>query len=499
MQPSMAQPPIEDYAIIGDGRTAALCSKQGSIDWLCLPRFDSKPIFSRLVAGSRGGCFSISVDGVMDASRRYLDGTAILETTWRTADGTATLTEGMVVDVSSTLLPQVLLVRRLQSFGARVSATVLYSPMQGMPGVEARTQRRGDTIVGVWGPLAVGLASAPRVPLAPGREHRIELEPGAHVTFALTAADRQPLVLIDPDEAFDRLRDSERWWRRWSDEIHHEGPHREAVLRSLITLRLLTYTPSGAPVAAPTTSLPEVIGGGRNWDYRYAWPRDACIGIAAFLGVVIGAVLLRNPIFMLLIGGAGATIPIMWMKVQMKRRAAKLHSQLADILMILASSLRAGHGFFQALDLVAKEIGDPGSAEFGRVVAEVRLGRPVDEALNAMAERIGSDDFKWAVLGVNVQREVGGNLAEILDTIGETVRERDAIRRQIKVLSAEGRLSIGIMASLPPLVALYIAKVNPGYLNLLFSTRVGLLMVGVAGCLMAVGIFWMRKIVNIDV
>jgi tight adherence protein B len=167
--------------------------------------------------------------------------------------------------------------------------------------------------------------------------------------------------------------------------------------------------------------------------------------------------------------------------------------------MILASSLRAGHGFFQSVDLVAKEIGEPGSQEFGRVVSEVRLGRNVDEALNAMAERVGSDDFKWAVLGVNVQREVGGNLAEVLDTVADTVRERDAVRRQIRVLSAEGRLSIGILACLPFLVTLYMAKVNPDYLNLLFSTRVGQVMVATAACLEAVGIVWMKKIVNIDV
>jgi len=215
--------------------------------------------------------------------------------------------------------------------------------------------------------------------------------------------------------------------------------------------------------------------------------------------MLVGGLLLHNPIFMVLIGVGAATVPIVYTKYKVKKRSQKLHGQLADILMILASSLRAGHGFFQALDLVAKEIGEPGSQEFGRVVAEVRLGRPVDEALNAMAERIGSDDFKWAVLGVNIQREVGGNLAEILDTIADTVRERDAVRRQVHVLSSEGRLSIGILASLPFFVSLYIAKVNPGYLNLLFSTRVGLIMVVTAVALLGVGIFWMRKIVNIDV
>ena len=181
------------------------------------------------------------------------------------------------------------------------------------------------------------------------------------------------------------------------------------------------------------------------------------------------------------------------------RRTTRLQGQLADVVNILASSLRAGHSFFQALDMVSKEIGEPAGPEFQRVVAEIRLGRPVDQALNAMAERVGSEDFKWAVLAVNVQREVGGNLAEILDTVAETVRERATLRRQMKVLSAEGRLSLKILAALPFVVALYVAKVNPSYINLLFSTRLGWLMVGTGAALMLAGILWARKIVSIHV
>jgi tight adherence protein B len=221
--------------------------------------------------------------------------------------------------------------------------------------------------------------------------------------------------------------------------------------------------------------------------------------LASVLGILLGGALLRNPVLAVLLGAVGGGIPVFLLYRTAQRRTKRLHGQLPDVLMILASSLRAGHSFFQALDTVAKEIGEPGSAEFNRVVAEVRLGRPVEEALTMMADRIGSEDFKWAVLGVNVQRQVGGNLAEVLDTVADTIRERDTIRRQIDVLSAEGKLSIGILAALPFLVAAYIAKVNPGYLNLLFSTRTGLVMLVTAGCLMAVGIAWMRKVVNIDV
>jgi tight adherence protein B len=116
-----------------------------------------------------------------------------------------------------------------------------------------------------------------------------------------------------------------------------------------------------------------------------------------------------------------------------------------------------------------------------------------------MTERVGSEDFKWAVLAVNLQNDVGGNLAEILDTVAKTVREREVLRRQVKVLSAEGRLSVKILIALPILIGMYVFKVNPEYLNLLFSTRVGLVLLVTGVALMIVGVFWARKIVNIDV
>ncbi len=203
--------------------------------------------------------------------------------------------------------------------------------------------------------------------------------------------------------------------------------------------------------------------------------------------------------FALIFAVAGGVVPWAYLGFKLNQRVSDLHSQLPDVMTILASSMRAGHSFLQALDTVAKEVGDPTAPEFSRVVAEVRLGRPVEEAMNALAERVGTDEFKWAIMAVNVQREVGGNLAEILDTVAETVRERDTVRRQVKVLSAEGRLSVKILVALPFLMTLYIAKVNPGYIRLLWTTRPGLLMLGMAVVLMSIGIFWSRKVVKIDV
>jgi tight adherence protein B len=176
-----------------------------------------------------------------------------------------------------------------------------------------------------------------------------------------------------------------------------------------------------------------------------------------------------------------------------------MREQLPDVLTIMASSLRAGHSFMQALDTVAREIPQPAAVEFQRVVAEIRLGRPTDDALEALATRVGSADFRWAVLAVNIQREVGGNLAEILDNVADTLRERAMIRRQIRVLTAEGRLSAWVLAGLPVAIAIYMFIVNPDYIGLLFTHPIGLFMLGGAILLLIAGIIWMRKIVDIDV
>jgi tight adherence protein B len=220
---------------------------------------------------------------------------------------------------------------------------------------------------------------------------------------------------------------------------------------------------------------------------------------ASVVGFFLGAVLFRNWVLALALMATAALLPPLMLSLSANRRKSKLQEQLPDILSVLASSLRAGHSFLQALDMVAKEVGEPASEEFSRLVTEVRLGRSATDALNAMAERIDSDDMKWAVLAVNIQRDVGGNLAELLDNVANTIREREAIRRQVKVLSAEGRLSIAILTGLPILIAAYIFVVNNEYLSLLWTTQIGLVLTGVAITLLVCGLMWMRKVVRIDV
>jgi tight adherence protein B len=220
---------------------------------------------------------------------------------------------------------------------------------------------------------------------------------------------------------------------------------------------------------------------------------------AGLLGAVLGAAVLRNALLAGVIGLLGLVLPTIVLRMSLNRRADRMREQLPDVLTIMASSLRAGHSFLQALDTVAREIPAPANVEFQRLVSEIQLGRPADDALEALADRVGSPDFRWAVLAVNIQREVGGNLAEILDNVSDTLRERAIMRRQIKVLTAEGRLSAWVLAILPFAIALYMFAVNQEYISLLFSTQVGLFMLGVAGVLMVLGILWMRKIVDIDV
>src|SRR5215212_6799962 len=276
--------PIEDYGLLGDTRTAALVGSDGAIDWLCVPRFDGQPVFGHLVGGPAAGTFRMGpAEAATVTVRRYRPHTATLETTWDTPGGRLTLTEGMIADVTGRLLPSSLLVRRLTTTDGPVDAVIEFDPRLGEHHTSPRVEHRGDVLVCSWSTTALALRASPPLRLEAGRPVRLRVVPGQPVTLALSVADREPLIYVDPDAAWAALAADEHGWQAWCADIDGDLPNRDAVARSLLTLRLLTYSPSGAPVAAPTTSLPEDPGGARNWDYRYAWPRDASIGIGAFL------------------------------------------------------------------------------------------------------------------------------------------------------------------------------------------------------------------------
>ncbi|MDO3700373.1 glycoside hydrolase family 15 protein [Micromonospora sp. C28SCA-DRY-2] len=278
--------PISDYGLLGDTRTAALVASDGAIDWLCVPRFDGEPLFGRLVGGPPAGTFRVGPAAAATVvGRRYRRHTATLETTWAVDGCRLTLTEAMVAEVSGRLLPTTLLVRRLSAEGGAVDAAVEFDPRLGAPHRRPRARHRGGILVCEWGALAVSLTGTPELAVEPGRPTPVTVLPGRPLTLVLAVAYREPLIHVEPAAAWDLVGEDEARWRAWTAGIQESLPFREHVVRSLLTLRLLTYSPSQAPVAAPTTSLPEDPGGARNWDYRYVWPRDASIGVNAFLGV----------------------------------------------------------------------------------------------------------------------------------------------------------------------------------------------------------------------
>ena len=187
---------------------------------------------------------------------------------------------------------------------------------------------------------------------------------------------------------------------------------------------------------------------------------------------------------------------IRWAGGREKRR---FENQLPDTLTLLSTSLRAGYSLLQAVEAVAAEAPDPTAREFGRAIAESRLGRSVTEALDGITNRTQSKDFEWAVMAIEIQREVGGNLAEVLQTVADTMLQRNRLRGEIKALTAEGRISAFVLGSLPFFMGFFLWSTNPEYIAPLFSETFGLIAIGVGLVLMAGGIFWLRKIINIDV
>jgi tight adherence protein B len=223
------------------------------------------------------------------------------------------------------------------------------------------------------------------------------------------------------------------------------------------------------------------------------------------VGIAIGGGLL----LLLLTGGRiaasllglalGVVLPWLWLGMKETRRQSAFYTQLPDTLQLLAGSLSAGYSLPQAVDTVVREGNNPIASEFNRALVEARLGVPIEDALDSVADRMNSKDFHWVVLAIRVQREVGGNLAELLNTVAATLRERERLRRQVQVLSAEGRLSAVIIAMIPVLFAVFLIIVRPTYLEPLYSTALGLLLLGFGVLMLIVGAIWLRRVVRVEV
>ncbi len=292
--------PLEDYGLIGDGTTAALVGRDGAIVWMCVPRFDAPPLFCSLLDHAKGGAFTISPEGVLESRQWYEDDTAILITEMRTKSGVVRVTDALLMRSGADLTEDMPagrreLLRVVHVVRGRVRVRVTVEPRGG-----AEVQRRSD---------GLRLRCLDQVDqdlqLWAGRQ----LE-GLRTTFDLKSGDDFPILLRwgashyhhHPIDAEKLLTLTRKAWRRWATHIQYDGPQAALVRRSVMTLKLLDHFENGAIVAAPTSSLPEEIGGVRNWDYRYAWIRDAAFSVyalrrvglkeeaAGFLGWVLDAV-----------------------------------------------------------------------------------------------------------------------------------------------------------------------------------------------------------------
>jgi tight adherence protein B len=217
--------------------------------------------------------------------------------------------------------------------------------------------------------------------------------------------------------------------------------------------------------------------------------------VVAFLlfAVIVG------PIAGLIAAGVVAMGPFAYVGYRERQRLLAFEHQLPDTLTLLASSLRAGFSLMQGLEAVAQETAEPMRKELQRVFTEVRLGRPIEDALGDAADRMDSNDLRWTVMAIRIQREVGGNLAVLLDTVADTMVKRERVRRELRALTAEGRLSAVVLILITPLLALAIYLIQPDYLEPLTHDFFGIMGLIVAGILTVVGWFWLRKIVDIEV
>jgi GH15 family glucan-1,4-alpha-glucosidase len=283
-------PRIHDHAIIGNGRSAALVTRDGTIDWLCWPRFDSSAVFASLLDSERGGSFRIAPAGEFTTSRRYVDDTNVLETRFETPSGTAILVDAMpLAEIirGAQPAPEHELLRRIECIRGHVPLRVVFEPRPSFGRASALLRdRKRFGIAFECGHAAVTLQSETPLELDANGRARCEvvLRAGDAIRFSLRYASESPAVFSPLGTAADAaLLDTIAWWRSWAAHAHYDGPHRDAVVRSALALKLLVYAPSGAVIAAPTASLPERPRGDLNWDYRFCWLRDASLTTRALL------------------------------------------------------------------------------------------------------------------------------------------------------------------------------------------------------------------------
>jgi GH15 family glucan-1,4-alpha-glucosidase len=303
--------PIHDYALIGDGRTTALVARDGSIDWLPLPRMDSPTVFARLLDAERGGAFELAPEGAFEVERTYLGDSNVLQTTFRTPGGVVRVTDAIPLDHGA-LLPWFELIRRVDGVSGSVRMRWRLTPrFKAGEGDERPNVEHDDGAVlmeGADGIVALHVFDAG----APTLEHEeivgtFETSPGSSGALVVRSTHEEPLPFPRRDWIDRRLADTVDDWARWLADAGVEGRWKPLTRRSALVLRQLTYAPTGAIVAAPTTSLPERIGGDRNYDYRYAWVRDTAFALDALLN--LGLLVQVHASFAWLLRAVARTLP----------------------------------------------------------------------------------------------------------------------------------------------------------------------------------------------
>jgi len=283
--------PIEDYAAVGDGRSVALVSREGSIDWLCLPHFSAPPFFAALLDRHRGGRFAVRPTVPFRSKRRYIGDTNVVETSFETKNGRCLVTDCMTLLPDSRfrdeLRPQAEVLRKVQGCEGEVELEVVCGPRPDFGRAKGNFEARGalgwafccdDQVLFLRGEMPLLRSDDETV----NGTFRISADETRCLSLAYTRRDIAVVPTLGSD-AVKRLDETCRWWQDWSDSCKIEGKYRDPIVRSALVLKLLSYSLSGAVVAAGTTSLPETIGGTRNWDYRYCWLRDAALIIQAFV------------------------------------------------------------------------------------------------------------------------------------------------------------------------------------------------------------------------
>ena len=275
---------IESYGVIGDGESVALVARDGAIDWWAAPAIDSPPVFAALLDPRDGGCFTLEPAVPYEVSRRYLPGTNVLETTFSTRDGTVRVIDSLNQDANGPL-PWAELARDIRPERGEVpmrwrvrAGTLLHRVRPWARLRDVPILHAGDLMV----VLVAERAGEPETGLGQFSGEFVA-KAGQNALLTLIAADQAPLVVPSAADVRGRREASEQAWRRWCETVPYQGDDRELVLRSVLALKLLTYSPTGAMAAAATTSLPERVGGDRNYDYRYGWIRDTSFVLDSFI------------------------------------------------------------------------------------------------------------------------------------------------------------------------------------------------------------------------